>query len=57
VPPVLALAMGVMMLDVVVGPPCLVSLLNLRPGARIGEGMVGEPSLYIRYLELPLMVK
>jgi len=49
--------MGVMMLDVVVGPPCLVSLLNLRPGARIGEGMVGEPSLYIRYLELPLMVK
>ena len=45
VSPVLALAMSVMMLDVVVLPPCLVGLLNLWPSACIGEGMVREPAL------------
>src|SRR5712692_1478310 len=45
VPPILAVAMGKMMLDIVIGPPRLVCLLDLRPGACIGECIVGEPSL------------
>ena len=56
-PPVLACSVGVMMLDVVVGPPRLVCLLDLWPGACIGERVVSKPPLNIRYLELPLMVK
>ena len=45
VPPILALAMGVMMLAVVVRPPGLVGLLNLWPGARVGKRVVREPPL------------
>ena len=45
VSPVLALPMGVMVLTIVVVPPRLMSLLDLRPGARVGERMVGEPPL------------
>ena len=41
VPPILALAVGKVVLRVVVVPPSLVSLLKLRPGARVGECMVG----------------
>jgi hypothetical protein len=41
----LALTMGLMVLAVVVLPPDLVCLLDLRPGARIGERMVSKPSL------------
>src|SRR6266550_214046 len=44
-PPVLALTMSVMMLDVVVLPPRLVGLLHFRPDARVGKGMVPKPSL------------
>ena len=44
--------MRVMMLTVVVFPPRLVSLLDLRPGARVGERMVSEPSLNRDSVEL-----
>jgi hypothetical protein len=37
--------MGVMVLLIVVLPPGLVSLLDLRPGARVGKRMVGKPPL------------
>ena len=52
--PILALAMRVMMLDVVVLPPRLVSLLHFRPGARVGKRVVGEPALDRDYVELTL---
>jgi hypothetical protein len=45
VPPVLASDVGVMMLGVVVGPPRLMGPLKLRPGARVGKGVVREPFL------------
>ncbi len=45
VSPVLALTMSVMMLDVVVLPPRLVGLLDFRPSAHVGKGMVPKPSL------------
>lgn len=41
VSPVLALPMGVVVLLVVIAPPGLVGLLDLWPGARVGERMVG----------------
>src|SRR2546428_8085477 len=47
VSPILALTMGVMVLAVVVLPPGLVCLLDLRPGARMGERMVSKPSLNV----------
>src|SRR6266566_4817652 len=50
-PPVLACAMGEMMLDIVIGPPCLVLIQHLRPGACIGESVVSKPSLNVCYLE------
>ncbi len=53
--PVLALVMGVMVLLIVVLPPGLVSLLDLRPGARVGKRMVGKPPLDRDYVELPLV--
>src|SRR5712672_170899 len=43
--PILALTVSVMMLDVVVLPPCQVGLLNLRPVACIGKCVVREPPL------------
>ena len=45
VSPVLAGAMGVVMFVVVVVPPGLVSLLDLRPVARVGKCVISEPSL------------
>src|SRR6266852_2156348 len=41
VSPVLALPMGVMFFLVVVLPPGLMGLLNLRPGSRIGKCEIG----------------
>ena len=46
VPPVLAGAMGKVMLAVVMVPPLLVFREHLRPSARIGKAVVGKPSLY-----------
>ena len=43
--PILALLVSKMMFGVVEELPRLVRLLNLRPGARIGEAKVGEPPL------------
>src|SRR5258708_9737555 len=43
--PVLALTVSVMVLDVVVLPPCLVGKLYLRPVAWIGKCVVCEPAL------------
>src|SRR5258708_13156585 len=43
--PVLALTVSVMVLDVVVLPPCLVGKLYLRPVACIGKCVVCEPAL------------
>ena len=57
VSPILARAVGIMVLLIVVLPPGLVSLLDLRPGACVGERVVSKSPLNIRYLELPLMVK
>src|SRR5947209_3176518 len=45
VSPVLALPMSKMVLHVVVVPPSLVGLLDLRPGACVGEGVVPKPAL------------
>src|SRR6266567_6892512 len=54
VPPILALAMGVMVLTIVVVPPRLMGLLDLRPGACVGERVVGKPPLDRDYVELSL---
>src|SRR6266567_2229763 len=43
--------MGVMVLTVVVLPPGLVCLLDLRPGACIRERVVSKPFLDVCYLE------
>jgi len=45
VPPVLARTMGEMMFAIVIGPPGSVRPLDLRPGLRVGEAVVGEPPL------------
>jgi hypothetical protein len=45
VPPILTCAVGEMMLAVVIDPPFLVFIQHLRPGARMGEAVVGKPSL------------
>ena len=37
--------MGVMVLHIVVLPPGLMGLVDLRPGACVGERMVSEPAL------------
>src|SRR5207247_4712281 len=54
VAPILALLVSKVMFGVVVLPPRLVRLLNLRTGARIGEAVVGEPPLDRDYVELTL---
>ncbi len=51
VSPVLALPMGVMVLHIVVLPPGLMGLVDLRPGACVGERMVSEPALDVCYVE------
>ena len=45
VPPVLARTMGEMMFAIVIGPPGSVRPLDLWPGPRVGETVVGEPPL------------
>lgn len=43
--PVLTLTVAKVMFLIVVGPPGLVNLLDLRPGPRIGKREIGEPAL------------
>ena len=43
--PILALPVGKVSFDIVIDPPGPVRLLDFRPGARVGKGMVSKPPL------------